>query len=334
MRAITHLLDTRTVYLCPRLNPDGAELALGDKPRHIRSSTRRYPFDEDPVDGLTIEDVDGDGRVLFMRIPDPHGAYKKCDQDPRLMVARQPGEFGGEYYRLMPEGLAEELRRADDQGQPGRRGARPEPQLPGLLAPGVRAGRRRRLPDQRARGAGDGRLHPEAPEHRRGDQLPHAQRRDPAADGHAERRRHDPRGPVVDQALQRARREADRLSGDQHLARLQVPPEGSHHRHAGLGLRAPRRAVLGRRDLGAEQGSRHHRLQVGRLVPRAPGRGRSEADQVERRAVRRPGAFGLAPVPASAARRGRDRRLGQDELLAQSAAASARTRSGALSRPG
>src|SRR5690242_9359680 len=25
---ITHLLDTRTVYLCPRLNPDGAELAL------------------------------------------------------------------------------------------------------------------------------------------------------------------------------------------------------------------------------------------------------------------------------------------------------------------
>ena len=103
--SITQLLDTRTVYLCPRLNPDGAELALADKPRHIRSSTRRYPFDEEPVDGLTIEDVDGDGRVLFMRIRDPHGAYKKCEQDPRLMVARDPGEFGGEYYRLMPEGL-------------------------------------------------------------------------------------------------------------------------------------------------------------------------------------------------------------------------------------
>jgi hypothetical protein len=43
-----------------------------------------------------------------------------------------------------------------------------------------------------------------------------------------------------------------------------------------------------------------------------------------------PGAFGLAAVPASAARRGRDRRLGQDELLAQSAAAPARTRGGAL----
>src|SRR5689334_2748982 len=67
---ITHLLDTRAIYLCPRLNPDGAELALADRPRHIRSSTRRYPYEEDPVDGLSIEDVDGDGRVLFMRIPD------------------------------------------------------------------------------------------------------------------------------------------------------------------------------------------------------------------------------------------------------------------------
>ncbi len=102
---ITQLLDTRTVYLCPRLNPDGAELALADTPRHIRSSTRRYPFDEEPVDGLTAEDIDGDGRILFMRVPDPNGTWKKCEQDRRLMVARQPGEFAGEFYRLMPEGL-------------------------------------------------------------------------------------------------------------------------------------------------------------------------------------------------------------------------------------
>jgi murein tripeptide amidase MpaA len=102
---VTQLLNTRTLYLCPRLNPDGAELALADKPRHIRSSTRRYPFDEAPVEGLTVEDVDGDGRVLFMRVPDPHGPYKKHATEPRLMVPRTPGEFGGEYYRLMPEGL-------------------------------------------------------------------------------------------------------------------------------------------------------------------------------------------------------------------------------------
>ncbi len=101
---VRQLLDTRTIYIVPRLNPDGAELALADKPRHIRSGTRPYPFDEEPVEGLTVEDVDGDGRVLTIRIPDPHGGYKKHEGDPRLMVAREPGEFGGEYYRLMPEG--------------------------------------------------------------------------------------------------------------------------------------------------------------------------------------------------------------------------------------
>lgn len=69
---VTRLLDTRAVYIVPRLNPDGAELALADRPRHIRSSTRPYPYDEEPVQGLTVEDVDGDGRILQMRLPDPH----------------------------------------------------------------------------------------------------------------------------------------------------------------------------------------------------------------------------------------------------------------------
>jgi murein tripeptide amidase MpaA len=101
---VTQLLDTRVVYLVPRLNPDGAELALADRPRHIRSSTRPYPYDETPVDGLTVEDIDGDGRILSMRIPDPHGPWKPHPDEPRLLVPREPGEFGGTYYRVLPEG--------------------------------------------------------------------------------------------------------------------------------------------------------------------------------------------------------------------------------------
>ena len=84
------LLDTRVVYMVPRLNPDGAELALADRPRHIRSSTRPYPYDEEPIDGLTVEDVDGDGRMLSMRIPDPHGPYKKQPADPRPLAPGRP----------------------------------------------------------------------------------------------------------------------------------------------------------------------------------------------------------------------------------------------------
>ena len=119
---VKHLLDTRAVYMVPRLNPDGAEMALADKPRQIRSGTRRYPLDEEPVEGLTVEDIDGDGRVLQMRVPDPHGTYKKHAGDPRLMVAREPGEFGGDYYRLIPEGMLKNFDGLKISANPDREG--------------------------------------------------------------------------------------------------------------------------------------------------------------------------------------------------------------------
>jgi len=106
---ITRCLDTRAFYICPRVNPDGAEWALADIPKLIRSSTRPYPFDEEPFGGLVQEDIDGDGRMLQMRIPDPNGPWKKWDEDPRLLVRREPIEEGGEYYRLLPEGRLEEF---------------------------------------------------------------------------------------------------------------------------------------------------------------------------------------------------------------------------------
>ena len=103
---VTRALDTRLFYIVPRVNPDGAEWALADKPKIIRSSTREYPYADDPMDGLvTGEDLDGDGRILQMRIPDPNGAWKPHPDEPRLMVRRDPIETGGKYYRILPEGL-------------------------------------------------------------------------------------------------------------------------------------------------------------------------------------------------------------------------------------
>ena len=104
---VTRALDTRAFYLCPRINPDGAEWALADKPKFVRSSTRSYPYDEDAIEGLTVEDVDGDGRILQMRIADPNGLWKAHPAEPRLMVRRDPTEAGGAYYRILPEGRME-----------------------------------------------------------------------------------------------------------------------------------------------------------------------------------------------------------------------------------
>lgn len=102
----TRALDTRAFYIVPRVNPDGAEWALADKPKIIRSSTREYPYTHDPLDGLVWgEDLDGDGRILQMRIEDPNGAWKVHPDETRLMIRRDPVETGGTYYRILPEGL-------------------------------------------------------------------------------------------------------------------------------------------------------------------------------------------------------------------------------------
>ncbi|HSI71805.1 MAG TPA: M14 family metallopeptidase [Fimbriimonas sp.] len=99
------LLKTHTFYLVPRLNPDGAEWAMETPPRIIRSSTRPYPFEEEDFYGLEQQDLDDDGKILQMRVKDPNGPWKVSEEESRLMKRREPGESGGTYYRLMPEGL-------------------------------------------------------------------------------------------------------------------------------------------------------------------------------------------------------------------------------------
>lgn len=99
---IAQLLDTRAVYVVPCMNPDGMEQAL-TSPVYVRSGTRRYPYEEDR-DGLYPEDIDGDGLILQMRVPDPDGGWKISAKDPRLMRRRGPDEVGGSYYRIFSEG--------------------------------------------------------------------------------------------------------------------------------------------------------------------------------------------------------------------------------------
>jgi murein tripeptide amidase MpaA len=102
---VTRVLQTRAFYVIPRLSPDGAELALADRPRLLRSSVRPWPR-TDEQDGLYEEDIDSDGRILFMRVPDSNGVWKAHPDEPRLLIARDPDEANedGEYFRLLPEG--------------------------------------------------------------------------------------------------------------------------------------------------------------------------------------------------------------------------------------
>ncbi len=105
---IDRLVDSSAFYIVPRLNPDGAALAMSSSPRYIRSGTRHYPY-EDRAEGLHEADIDGDGRLLQMRLRDPHGDWKISSLNSRLMEKRKPDEVEGEFYRLLPEGLLEDF---------------------------------------------------------------------------------------------------------------------------------------------------------------------------------------------------------------------------------
>jgi murein tripeptide amidase MpaA len=100
---VTRLLDDYVVYIVPRISVDGSEMYL-TTPHMLRSSTRRYPY-EDDREGLYPDDVDGDGKILQMRIRGPNGAWKASEKDPRIMRRRGPDEFGGVYYSLIAEGI-------------------------------------------------------------------------------------------------------------------------------------------------------------------------------------------------------------------------------------
>jgi hypothetical protein len=102
---VARLLDTRCVYVLPRLSPDGVEATLREG-RIIRSVARGESGSE-PAPGLRMSDLDGDGRIVFMRFRDPSGPWKLHPREPRLLIARGPDEAGGDAWRVVPEGLIE-----------------------------------------------------------------------------------------------------------------------------------------------------------------------------------------------------------------------------------
>jgi hypothetical protein len=109
---ITRALHTRTFYVVPRVNPDGAEWVLADRPRFRRSSVRPWPLaDAHRWPGLHEEDVDGDGRILQMRFPDPDGPWIAHPDDERLLVPVPLTGVDADVprYRVLDEGTIEDF---------------------------------------------------------------------------------------------------------------------------------------------------------------------------------------------------------------------------------
>ncbi len=103
---ITRLLDTRTIYIIPRANPDGAELAFTMPGYEIAYKPHRV----DPAKGgLNLRelgaDLNGDGLITQMRVRDPEGEMIPDQADGRAMRQAERAKAERGLYKLMVEGI-------------------------------------------------------------------------------------------------------------------------------------------------------------------------------------------------------------------------------------
>ncbi len=90
-------LQTTTIYVLPRVSPDAAEAMFAQVQSGRRSNATPYDDDNDGrIDEDGAEDLNGDGWITAMRVPDADGHYLIDADDPRLMRKADPlkGERG------------------------------------------------------------------------------------------------------------------------------------------------------------------------------------------------------------------------------------------------
>lgn len=104
--SITALLNSTTIYVIPRINPDASE-AYFEKPLRERE-TNYTPFDDDR-DGQTdeddVDDVNKDGTITLMRVKDSQGEWIENPNDRRLMKKADASKGEKGMYKIYSEGF-------------------------------------------------------------------------------------------------------------------------------------------------------------------------------------------------------------------------------------
>ncbi len=103
---ITALLEKRTVYVAPLLNPDAAQSYFSEV--RWEHNTNSKPVDDD-TDGKLDEDgpddLNRDGLITQMRVKDPEGKWLADQNEPRLMKMADPKKGEKGLYKMYTEGL-------------------------------------------------------------------------------------------------------------------------------------------------------------------------------------------------------------------------------------
>lgn len=101
----TALLDEVTLYIIPRANPDAAEARFATPLYERITGGHGRDTDRDGRNGEDgPADIDGDGLILWMRVPDSEGTWIADPTDAR--ASKQADKTAGERgkWKIMPEG--------------------------------------------------------------------------------------------------------------------------------------------------------------------------------------------------------------------------------------
>lgn len=104
--SLRRLLDTRTIYVLPSVNPDASAQAFANLKWERTGNGRPTDDDRDGrLDEDGPEDLNGDGLITTLRVEDPTGQYMISKADPRLLVKADPTKGEQGRYRLLTEGI-------------------------------------------------------------------------------------------------------------------------------------------------------------------------------------------------------------------------------------
>lgn len=104
--SIRSLLGKQTFYVFPNMSPDATEQYFAKVKSERSGNATKTDDDRDgKLNEDDVDDLDGNGKITWMRVLDPTGKYKLNPDDPRSLILADPNKGENGKYILLPEGI-------------------------------------------------------------------------------------------------------------------------------------------------------------------------------------------------------------------------------------
>lgn len=104
--SIKTLLNKQTFYVFPNMSPDATEQYFAKVKSERSGNATKTDDDRDGKENEDgFDDLDGNGKITWMRILDPTGKYKLNSDDPRSLIPADASKGESGKYILLSEGI-------------------------------------------------------------------------------------------------------------------------------------------------------------------------------------------------------------------------------------